>query len=258
MSQYDGNDTVDAESVFDVDFTSNPMSVEKPDTAAPEPPTKNKANPFEGVEDALGLPRGSTKQGLAATKKEVKEISNEAKALKSKKDIIDSKEKLALSGEEELSAGFSIETLAEDRHALRDQYMELFRRGKVMLTRIENDINDLVNPEPADWASYQHQMALMLKMLDSIREALVMLRKEEEAHRQQTGAAPGKGPGGTTLVPGGEVVAEDAIVVTPQDTNSWLAKWAEEGEADVMADLHTKYNERLLDGPRDQEGDAAQ
>lgn len=238
MSEFNENDTVDAESVFDVDFSSNPMSAGTPKTETPEP---DKDNPFAGVEETLGLPKGSTKEGLAAAKKEVKRITDEAKNLKTQAKIIATKEKM--SGDDDLVPGFSLESLENDRRALRDHYMELFARGKKVLDRIEQDLEDLVNPEPDDYANYQRQYAVILKTLDSIRETLVTLRKEEEIHNQKVTA--GTGPGGATLVPGGEVVKEDgSIEVTPQDTNAWISKWTAELDEEMADEIQKDFDER--------------
>lgn len=243
MSEANDNDTVDAESVFDVDFTTNPMGAkEKPSAEKPAKEKPNPDNPFEGVEDTLGLPRGSTKEGLAAAKKEVKKITDEAKNLKTQSKIIATKEKMSAS-DDGLVPGFSLESLENDRRALRDHYMELFARGKRVLDRIETDLEDLVNPEPDDYANYQRQYAIILKTLDSIRDTLVTLRKEEEIHNQKVDAS--RAPEGATLVPGGEVVKSDGSVeVTPQDTNAWISKWTEELDQEIADTIQKEYDER--------------
>ena len=93
MSELNEKDTVDAETVFDVDFTSNPVSADKPKKEKPKQATQE--NPFEGVEETLGLPKGSTKEGLASAKKEVKRITDEAKNLKTQAKIVATKQKMA-------------------------------------------------------------------------------------------------------------------------------------------------------------------
>lgn len=243
MSEIDKNETVDAESVFDVDFTSNPVS---PGT---EPPKKagraDQENPFEGVEETLGLPRGSTKEGLASAKKEVKRITDEAKNLKTQAKIVATKQKMAES-DDGLVPGFSLESLEDDRRALRNHYMELFARGKKVLDRIEEDLEDLVNPEPDDYANYQRQYAIILKTLDSIRETLVTLRKEEEIHSQKTATAggPGSAPGEPGVSSGAQVNEDGSIEVTAQDTNAWIAKWTAELDRETAADIQREYDER--------------
>lgn len=246
-NELNDNDTVDAESVFDVDFTSNPVSSGvsdgKPKAKKEKPAQVSQDNPFEGVEETLGLPKGSTKEGLATAKKEVKKITDEAKTLKTQAKIVATKQKMAAS-DDGLIPGFSLESLEEDRRALRNHYMELFARGKKVLDRIEEDLEDLVNPEPDDYANYQRQYAIILKTLDSIRETLVTLRKEEEIHSQKTNA-PG-GPGGTTEPgTGGTKVNEDgSIEVTAQDTNAWIAKWTAELDQETAEDIQREYDER--------------
>ena len=243
MSEIDKNETVDAESVFDVDFTSNPVS---PGT---EPPKKARQaaqeNPFEGVEETLGLPKGSTKEGLASAKKEVKKITDEAKNLKTQAKIVATKQKMAAS-DDGLVPGFSLESLEDDRRALRNHYMELFARGKKVLDRIEEDLEDLVNPEPDDYANYQRQYAIILKTLDSIRETLVTLRKEEEIHSQKTATAgaPGGAPGEPGVSSGAQVNEDGSIEVTAQDTNAWIAKWTAELDKETAADIQREYDER--------------
>lgn len=247
MSEVNDNDTVDAESVFDVDFTSNPVSSgvsdEKPKAKKEKPKEATQDNPFEGVEETLGLPKGSTKEGLATAKREVKKITDEAKTLKTQAKIVATKQKMAAS-DDGLVPGFSLESLEEDRKALRNHYMELFARGKKVLDRIEEDLEDLVNPEPDDYANYQRQYAIILKTLDSIRETLVTLRKEEEIHSQKTTAAVG--PGGTAEPgAGGTKINEDgSIEVTAQDTNAWIAKWTEELDKETAEDIQREFDER--------------
>lgn len=245
MSEFNDKDTVDAESVFDVDFTSNPVSsgipAEKPKKEKPKEATQD--NPFEGVEETLGLPKGSTKEGLATAKREVKKITDEAKTLKTQAKIVATKQKMAVS-DDGLVPGFSLESLEEDRKALRNHYMELFARGKKVLDRIEEDLEDLVNPEPDDYANYQRQYAIILKTLDSIRETLVTLRKEEEIHSQKTTAVAGPG-GAAAPAAGGGVVNEDGSVeVTAQDTNAWIAKWTAELDEETAADIQREFDER--------------
>lgn len=245
MSEFNDKDTVDAESVFDVDFTSNPVSsgipAEKPKKEKPKEATQD--NPFEGVEETLGLPKGSTKEGLATAKREVKKITDEAKTLKTQAKIVATKQKMAAS-DDGLVPGFSLESLEEDRKALRNHYMELFARGKKVLDRIEEDLEDLVNPEPDDYANYQRQYAIILKTLDSIRETLVTLRKEEEIHSQKTTAVAGPG-GAAAPAAGGGVVNEDGSVeVTAQDTNAWIAKWTAELDEETAADIQREFDER--------------
>ena len=245
MSEMGEKDTVDAESVFDVDFTSNPVSpgnsADKPKKDKPKEATQE--NPFEGVEETLGLPKGSTKEGLATAKREVKKITDEAKNLKTQAKIVATKQKMAAS-DDDLIPGFSLESLEEDRRALRNHYMELFARGKKVLDRIEEDLEDLVNPEPDDYANYQRQYAIILKTLDSIRETLVTLRKEEEIHSQKTSAAVGP-DGAAAPGTGNGVVNEDGSVeVTAQDTNAWIAKWTAELDEETARDIQREYDER--------------
>lgn len=250
MSGFNDKDTVDAESVFDVDFTSNPVSSGTQDAPSKKekPGRKPKENPFEGVEETLGLPKGSTKEGLASAKKEVKRITDEAKNLKTQAKIVATKEKMAES-DDGLVPGFSLESLEEDRRALRNHYMELFARGKKVLDRIEEDLADLVNPEPDDYANYQRQYAIILKTLDSIRETLVTLRKEEEIHSQKTSS--GTGPSGTAEPGspsggggGGRINEAGSIEVTAQDTNAWIAKWTAELDQETAADIQREFDER--------------
>jgi hypothetical protein len=123
--------------------------------------------------------------------------------------------------------------------------MELFARGKKVLDRIEEDLEDLVNPEPDDYANYQRQYAIILKTLDSIRETLVTLRKEEEIHSQKTTAAVGPGGAVAEAGAGGTKVNEDgSIEVTAQDTNAWIAKWTEELDRETAADIQREFDER--------------
>ena len=254
MSENIPNDAVDADGLFDIDFTSsdNPES-----PAPPQEPPSDPGNQYEAVEDVLGLPRGSTKEGLAAAKQEVKRITDEAKNLKTKAKIIDTKEKMSV--DTELMPGFSLESLENDRRVLRDNYMDLFRRGKKVLDRIEQDLEDLVNPEPDDYANYQRQYLAMLKTLDSIRNALVTLRDEEEKYSAKTKAeAPAGG------VPGEEGAGLQAgkdggVEVAPQDTNSWIAQWTAELDAEMLDEIQKDFDERnekrLLEN---QEGEAGE
>lgn len=245
MSEFNDKDTVDAESVFDVDFTSNPVSsgipAEKPKKEKPKEATQD--NPFEGVEETLGLPKGSTKEGLATAKREVKKITDEAKTLKTQAKIVATKQKMAAS-DDGLVPGFSLESLEEDRKALRNHYMELFARGKKVLDRIEEDLEDLVNPEPDDYANYQRQYAIILKTLDSIRETLVTLRKEEEIHSQKTTAVAGPGVAAAPAAGGGVVNEDGSVEVTAQDTNAWIAKWTAELDEETAADIQREFDER--------------
>lgn len=248
MADNTPTDTTDVDGIFDVDFTAPSGNPEKapPPTHTPSQKTPDdKTNPYEGVEDVLGLPRGSTKEGLAAARQEVKRITDEAKTLKMKAKIAVEKEKL--SGDD-LLPGFSIESLAADRRALRDNYMQLYGRGLKVLDRIEKDLEDLVNPEPDDYANYQRQYLAILKTLDSIKASLVMLREEEERHQQKTAAAVPAGisaenPDGTP-VSGGGAVGEGKIEVAPQDTNSWIAKWTAEMEEDMKQSIQDDFDAR--------------
>ena len=128
-----------------------------------------------------------------------------------------------------------------------------------MLDRIEQDLEDLVNPEPDDYANYQRQYLAMLKTLDSIRNALVTLRDEEEKYSAKTKAeAPAGG------VPGEEGAGLQAgkdggVEVAPQDTNSWIAQWTAELDAEMLDEIQKDFDERnekrLLEN---QEGEAGE
>ena len=62
MSELNEKDTVDAETVFDVDFTSNPVSADKSKKEKPKQATQE--NPFEGVEETLGLRISTSKRTI--------------------------------------------------------------------------------------------------------------------------------------------------------------------------------------------------
>ena len=230
MSSIENTETTDASELFeDIDFTKP-----RGNTPADDP----KANPFMGVEDKLKLPRGSTQEGIRAAKEEVKRITDEAKGLKTQKEIVERKERLA---SEDLLPGFDMDTLAHDRAVLRDNYMRLYERGLKVLDRIEEDLANLVNPEPDDYANYQRQYLAMLKSLDSIRAALVTFREEEEKDSARRPAVKG-GPEGTAE--GTQGAAPGAVEVTPQDTNAWIAKWTAEMEQEKAEEIQKEFDER--------------
>lgn len=259
MSDKIPTDTTDASELFDVDFGSNPVSSGTPRETKKE----SGNNPYEAVEDVLGIPRGSTKEGIAAAKKEVKRITDEAKNLKVQKDILVRKEKM--SDTLDLVPGFNMDDLANDRKVLRQEYMELFRRGKRMLDRIEKDVEDLVNPEPDDYANYQRQYLALLKTLDSIRGALVTLREEEEksllTRAKDAPAGIAGAEGGSAG--GAQVAADGSVEVTPQDTNAWIAKWTAELDAEVADQIQKDFDNRnapkaITDGTGEPPGDAGE
>lgn len=241
-------ETTDATELFeDIDFT-------KPKATPADDP---KTNPFMGVEDKLRLPRGSTQEGIRAAKEEVKRITDEAKGLKTQKEIVERKERLA---SEDLLPGFDMNTLAHDRAVLRDNYMRLYERGLKVLDRIEDDLANLVNPEPDDYANYQRQYLAMLKSLDSIRAALVTFREEEEKDAARRPARPDGIPG----APGeaGGTPGAPGVEVTPQDTNAWIAKWTEEMEKataeEVQRDFDEREKSRILGIDREETGETGQ
>ena len=253
MSDRNNQETVDAEEIFGLDFTAgNPEgNVQKvPSSVVKKAKEKVKqvdqSNPYEAVEDVLGLPRGSTKEGLAEAKKEVKRITDEAKNLKTKAQILQTKEKMSTVDEDIGIPQFNMETLANDRRMLRDSYMSLYKRGMAMLERIEQDLNDLVNPEPDDYANYQRQYLAMLKTLDSIRATLVTLRDEEEKYTQKLGTSGGTG--GSTVDENGNTVSavstEGGVEVAPHDTNSWIAQWTAELDEEMAAEIQREFDER--------------
>lgn len=257
MNEMDNQETVDAEDIFGLDFTSgNPEgSVHKVPTAVVKKAKEkvkqvDQSNPYEGVEDVLGLPRGSTKEGLAEAKKEVKRITDEAKNLRTQAQILQTKERMSDVEEDIGIPQFNMETLANDRRILRDNYMSLYKRGMAMLERIENDLNDLVNPEPDDYANYQRQYLAMLKTLDSIRTTLVTLRDEEDRYAQKVGTS-GESAGGvsgtvTAAVDenGNPVTTAPGVELAPHDTNSWIAQWTAELDEEMAAEIQREFDER--------------
>lgn len=255
MSENVPTEITDASELFDVDFTENPMSAS---SKKDKPADDAKKNPYAAVEDVLGLPRGSTKEGIAAAKADVQRITDEARTLSQRARIVKEKENtaknLAMIGEDDDDefADFSLETLANDRRILRKEYMDLLRRGKAILNRIEKDLADYVNPTPEDYANYQRQYLAIVKTLDSITSALVTLRKEEEISSQKTGgitqgsATNGAAGDSTQGTAGSGPQGQDGTIeVTPRDTNAWIEKWTAELAEEITQTIQDEYNARV-------------
>ena len=253
-------DVTDADDLFgDVDFNDNPVKIKSVESLD-DPSFKVKAtpeNPFAGVEQVLGLPNGSTKQGLAIAKEEVKKVKDEAKNLSIRARSVSQKTKLAKDMDEagldeELGEAFNMDTLARDRKMLRDEYIDLFKRGKKMLDTIETEMENLVNPGPDDYGNFQRQYAVLLSTLNGVKDALVMLRKEEEIYSQRTGGVGvksggfGGAPGGAIGVPAepGLDPNEESMEMTTRDTNAAIEKWVAELDEDIHAEIQREYDER--------------
>lgn len=260
-------DATDADDLFgDVDFDANPVKVESVASLdEPQPKVKTKVtqeNPFEAVEDVLGLPKGSTKEGLALAKEEVKKVTGEAKALGMKAKGVAQKMKLArdiadAGIDDELGDAFSLDSLENDRRMLRTEYVSLFARGKKMLDRIESEMEDLVNPGPDEYGNYQRQYLALLTTLNGIKDTLVMLRKEEEIYSQRTAGVgkPGGVNGGVNAGPNGGVNGgvngetgagpnDESCEMTAQETNFYIDKWVRELDEEVNAEIERDYEER--------------
>lgn len=224
--------SIDADELFDVDIGGISKDADP------------KNNAFAGIEEKLGLPFGSTKDGIKDAKAEMKSITNEVKNLKTTSDIIERKEHMVSMP----NVAFTMDDLANDRVKLRDSYMRLFDRGMNMLNKIQEQLDALVNPEPDDYAVWQKQYLACLKALDSIKSALVTLRQEEELRTikvSQSAAGSNAPAEDGQAAPDGS--SPGAVEVTTQETNAWIKQWTTELDKQIKEEIAADHSSRLAE-----------
>ena len=125
MSQFVGAEPLDSgDDLFDMDVNfaakpaeSTPEHEQTPEEHKEQLREEMKSNAFAAIEDKLGLPIGSTKEGIKAAKETTKAVTQSVQDLKSQYSIIETKEKL---NETLPVPRYNIDTLAGDRNKLRE------------------------------------------------------------------------------------------------------------------------------------------
>jgi hypothetical protein len=135
---------------------------------------------FDKLEDLLGIQKGSAER---LSREElipelVKGVDNKTKELELK---------FKKSGEvqktEEPASSLSLEKLEEDRKKIIEETVLLYEIGKRLLMKLEESINDKINPTDKDFAAAGALLSSVSNSLDKLKNINREYRQEEEMRR---------------------------------------------------------------------------
>lgn len=213
-----------------VDFTADVREEPKPAPAI--------KNVFEAFEDALGLPSGSTNDGLSA----LKAAKKQAKEFKDKSSVINNEAK-QLAIREQFSAEITDDLLKTDRERIRDEAWELYQSGKEMFDMMKERFLTTVSPTDRMCTAIATMLNSMNTTLSKLLETNMKLRKEDEHYREvkEQNAPP-------------DMTSENqSMDFTPEKMNKFIDSWTEDFEKRVAQDLQDEYNNRTLPKPESKE-----
>jgi hypothetical protein len=241
MSQFVGAEPLDSgDDLFDMDMN---LAVK---TAAPEPevaPSREehreeireemKSNAFAAIEDKLGLPIGSTKEGIKAAKDTTKAVAQSVQSLKSQYSIIETKERL---NETLPVPRYDIETLADDRNRLREMAFQNLDIANRWLTTLDEQIMSTIQPTDQNWAAAANMYKTVSKGINDLTRMLVTLRQEDELMKLQLSANNASGNGSNTdepADPNDPLGSTKGRPMTPQEVIALVREWGKERDAET-------------------------
>ena len=237
MSKLVNVEAIDSgDDLFDMDVDLSTPTVHGPEEESPvdepdEPDVREEAkhNAFAAIEDRLGLPFGSTKEGIKAAKETTKQVVQSVKDLKSQYSVIESKEEInkALP-----VPRYDMDTLAADRARLRDLAFKDLEIANNWLKELDEQIKGTIAPTDQNWAAAANMYKTVSKGITDITRMLVTLRQEDELMKLQLS-------GGKSGDDNGEVDESDPLSkskgrpMTPQETIALVREWSKERDKEI-------------------------
>ena len=231
--------------LFDMDVnlatTPPPPAPDEPQVAVDE---EIKHNAFAGIEDKLGLPFGSTKEGIRAAKETTKAVVQSVKDVKSQLSIIESKEQI--NGVLPVPK-FDMNDLANDRARLREIAFKNLEMANRWLNTLDEQIRGMYTPSDENWAAAANMYKTVSKGVADLTKMLVTLRQEEELAKLQLAGANGSGDGGAggdDCDPSDPLSKVKGRTMTPQETIALIREWGKERDAEIEENLREEVDAR--------------
>lgn len=242
MSQFVDAEPLDSgDDLFDMDvnFAAKPAEPESEHEQTPEEHKEElreemKSNAFAAIEDKLGLPIGSTKEGIKAAKETTKAVTQSVQDLKSQYSIIETKEKL---NETLPVPRYNIETLADDRNRLRELAFQNLEIANRWLTTLDEQIMQTLQPTDQNWAAAANMYKTVSKGITDLTHMLVTLRQEDELMKLQLSSNNAAGTTGAKsdepVDPNDPLGSTKGRPMTPQEVIALVREWGKERDAET-------------------------
>lgn len=241
MSQFVGAEPLDSgDDLFDMDvnFAAKPAEPEPEHEQIPEEHKEQlreemKSNAFAAIEDKLGLPIGSTKEGIKAAKETTKAVTQSVQDLKSQYSIIETKEKL---NETLPVPRYNIETLADDRNRLRELAFQNLEIANRWLTTLDEQIMQTLQPTDQNWAAAANMYKTVSKGITDLTHMLVTLRQEDDLMKLQLSSNNAAGTGAKSdepVDPNDPLGSTKGRPMTPQEVIALVREWGKERDAET-------------------------
>ena len=192
-----------------------------------------KTNAFAAIEDRLGLPIGSTKEGIKAAKETTKAVTQSVQDMKSQYSIIETKEKL---NETLPVPRYNIETLADDRNRLRELAFQNLEIANRWLTTLDEQIMQTLQPTDQNWAAAANMYKTVSKGITDLTHMLVTLRQEDELMKLQLSSNNAAGTGAKSdepVDPNDPLGSTKGRPMTPQEVIALVREWGKERDAET-------------------------
>lgn len=231
---------------MDVDFSAKPVDpVPEPEQEVEQTPEEHReeireemrGNAFAAIEDKLGLPLGSTKEGIKVAKETTKAVAQSVQNVKSQYSIIESKEQVnnALP-----VPRYNIETLAEDRNRLREMAFKNLDMANKWLETLDEQVMRQLEPTDQNWTAAANMYKTVSKGITDLTHMLVTLRQEDELMKLQLSSnnANGTGSGsgsadGEPADPNDPLGSTKGRPMTPQEVIALVREWGKERDAET-------------------------
>jgi hypothetical protein len=134
---------------------------------------------YSGIERLLGLPEGSTEQGERDVKELLaKGVKDKTKELEKKATQLDTLDNMASS--DLVKAGFTLESLEQDKVTIRTEAFEVYRIAKTLLERYKEQIDSLVDVNDRMWLAGGKMVDSVVGSLDKLTNMILKFKQEEE------------------------------------------------------------------------------
>lgn len=238
MSKFVGAEPLDSgDDLFDMDVDLSPKA-----PAEPEPDVKeeSKHNAFAAIEDKLGLPFGSTKEGIKAAKETTKQVTQSVKDLKDQYSVIEAKEEI---NKNLPVPRYDMDTLAADRARLRELAFKDLEIANNWLNELDNQIKSTISPTDQNWAAAANMYKTVSKGITDITRMLVTLRQEDDLMSLKLNGG-NKDAGSEDYDSNDPLAKSKGRPMTPQETIALVREWSKERDAEIELTKQREFEER--------------
>lgn len=222
---------IDPDELFgSIDFTADVVQ------SAPEKAADEEPNAFQGFEENLKLPIGSTKEALNAAKKQAKELIAKTKDIKNSVAAVDAKEKLNY----QLGLGITADVLRSDRERIRQEAFETYQIGKEMLDAIRDQLLNTITPSDKMWSAAASVFTSVSGAVERLLKMTTTLRQEMEIDDEkilQSSADP-------------NAAGAQEMNFSPDQINALIEQWSNEQEDEVNREIQEQMRVKQIEDKR--------